>query len=165
MSKSSLGLEICKSLIYEQRSLVGCSPWGCEESDTTERLHFQLSLSCFGEGNGNPLQCSCLENPKDERAWWAVVYGVTQSWTRLKQQSNVWFSMRPSRRRLRVGIKRPKEIEMIAVSKSKWDHSLNGENSPERGKQHYQDTKSSNLVAEGQNWIRSLGLHYIRSGN
>ena len=47
------------------RSLVGCSPWGCKESDTTERLHFHFSLSCVGEGNGNPLQCSCLENPRD----------------------------------------------------------------------------------------------------
>ena len=58
------------------RSLVGCSPWGREESDKTERLHFQFSLSCLGEGNGNPLQCSCLENPRDGGAWWAAVYGV-----------------------------------------------------------------------------------------
>ena len=64
-----------------RRSLVGCSPWGCEESDTTERL----SLSCIGEGNGNPLQCSCLENPRDGGAWWAAIYGVAQSWTRLKR--------------------------------------------------------------------------------
>ena len=47
------------------RSLVGCSPWGREESDTTEQLHLHFSLSCIGEGNGNPLQCSCLENPRD----------------------------------------------------------------------------------------------------
>ena len=51
------------------RSLVGCSPWGPEESDTTERLHFHFSLSRIGEGNGNPLQCSCLENPRDGGAW------------------------------------------------------------------------------------------------
>ena len=63
------------------RSLVGCSPWGREESDTTERLHFHFSLSCIGEGSGNPLQCSCLENPRDRGAWWAAVYGVAQSWT------------------------------------------------------------------------------------
>ena len=50
---------------HEQRSLVGCSPWGRQESDTTERLPFHFSLSCIGEGNGNPLQCSCLENPRD----------------------------------------------------------------------------------------------------
>ena len=57
---------------------------GVAESDTTERLHFHFSFSCIGEGNGNPLQCSCLENPRDGRAWWAAVYGVTQSRTRLK---------------------------------------------------------------------------------
>ena len=51
------------------RSLVGCSPWGRQESDMTEQLHFPFSLSCIGEGNGNPLQCSCLENPKDGGAW------------------------------------------------------------------------------------------------
>ena len=61
---------------------------GCKESDTTERLHFHFSLSCIGEGNGNPLQCSCLENPRDEGAWWAVVYGVVQSQTQLKQLSS-----------------------------------------------------------------------------
>ena len=59
-----------------------------EESDTTERLHFHFSLSCFGEGNGNPLQCSCLENPRDGGAWWAAIYGVIQSWTRLKRFSS-----------------------------------------------------------------------------
>ena len=51
---------------------MGCSPWGREESDTTERLHFHFSLSYIGEGNGNPLQCPCLENPRDGGAWWAV---------------------------------------------------------------------------------------------
>ena len=59
-----------------------------EESDTTERLHFHFPLSCIGEGNGNPLQCSCLENPRDGRAWWASVYGVAQSRTRLKRLSS-----------------------------------------------------------------------------
>ena len=58
------------------RSPVGCSPWGLEESDMTERLHFYFSLSCIGEGNGNPLQCSCLENPMDGGAWWAAIYVV-----------------------------------------------------------------------------------------
>ena len=57
-------------------------------SHTTEQLHFQFSLSCSGEGNGNPFQCSCLENPRDGRAWWAAVYGVAQSWTQLKQLSS-----------------------------------------------------------------------------
>ena len=67
---------------HGQRSLVGCSPWGLKELDMTERLHFHFSLSCNGEGNGNPLQCSCLENPRDRGAWWAAVYGVAQSRTR-----------------------------------------------------------------------------------
>ena len=58
---------------------------GSLESDTTERLHFDFSLSCIREGNGNPFQCSCLENPRDGGAWWATIYGVTQSRTRLKQ--------------------------------------------------------------------------------
>ena len=58
------------------RSLVGCSPWGRYKSGTTERLHFHFSLSCIGEGNGNPLQCSCLENPRDGGAWYAAVHGV-----------------------------------------------------------------------------------------
>ena len=54
----------------------------------TEQLHFHFSLSCIGEGNGNPLQCPCLENPRDGGAWWAAVYGVAQSWTRLKRLSS-----------------------------------------------------------------------------
>ena len=70
------------------RSLVGCSLWGHKESDTTEQLTFHFSLSFIGEENGNPLQCSCLENPRDGGAWWAAVYGVAQSWTRLKQLSS-----------------------------------------------------------------------------
>ena len=71
-----------------QRSLVGSRLWGCSEVDTIERLHFHFSLSCIGEGNGNPLQCSCLENPRDGRAWWAAVYGVAQSRTPLKRLSS-----------------------------------------------------------------------------
>ena len=58
------------------------------ESDTTERLHFHFSLSCIGEGNGNTLQYSCLENPRDGGAWWAAIYRVTQSRTRLKRLSS-----------------------------------------------------------------------------
>ena len=73
---------------HGQRSLVGCSPWGHKESDTTKWLHFHFSLSCIGEGNGNPLQCSCLENPRDGGAWWAAIYGVAQSWTWLKWLSS-----------------------------------------------------------------------------
>ena len=73
---------------HRRRSLVGCDPWGHEESDTTERLHFHFSLSCIGEGNGKPLQCFCLENPRDGGAWWAAIYGVAQSRTWLKQLSS-----------------------------------------------------------------------------
>ena len=71
---------------HGRRSLVGCSPWGCKESDTTERLHFHFLLACIGEGNGNPLQCSCLENPRDCGAWWAASMGshrVGYSWSNL----------------------------------------------------------------------------------
>ena len=71
-----------------RRSLEGCSPWGREESDTTVQLHFHFSLSCIGEGNGNPLQCSCLEKLRDGGAWWAAVCGVALSRTRLKQLSS-----------------------------------------------------------------------------
>ena len=70
------------------RSLLGCSPWGREESAKTERIHFHFSLLCIGEGNGNPLQSSCLENPRDGGAWWAAIYGVTQSQTQLKWLSS-----------------------------------------------------------------------------
>ena len=66
----------------------GLQSMGSLESDTTEQLHFHFSLSCTGEGNGNPLQCSCLENLRDGGAWWAAVYGVTQSRTRLKRLSS-----------------------------------------------------------------------------
>ena len=73
---------------HGRRRLEGCSPWGHWGSDTTERLHFHFSLSCIGAGNGNPLQCSCLENPRDREAWWAAVYGAAQGRTRLK-----WLSI------------------------------------------------------------------------
>ena len=67
---------------------MGCHLCGCTESDTTERLHFHFTLSCIGEENGNPLQCFCLENPRDGGAWWAAVYGVAESLTRLKRLSS-----------------------------------------------------------------------------
>ena len=71
---------------------------GSRRSDTTERLHFHFSLSCIGEGNGNPLQCSCLENPRDGGAWWAAIYGVAQCQTRLK-----WLSSSSSRELEKAG--------------------------------------------------------------
>ena len=73
---------------HGQRSLVGYSPWGSKELDTTEWLHFHFSLSCTGDGNGNPLQYSCLENPRDGGAWWAAVYGITQTQTQLTRLSS-----------------------------------------------------------------------------
>ena len=82
---------------HGQRSLVGCSPWGRQEWDMTEQLHFHFSLSCIGEGNGNTLQCSCLENPRDRGAWWTAIHGVAQSWTWLKRlgscKSSNWNSI------------------------------------------------------------------------
>ena len=79
-------------------SLVGCSAWGSSELGKTEQLHFHFSLSCTGEGYSTPLQCSCLENPRDRGAWWAAIYGVTQSQTRLKRLSSssssmVWYML------------------------------------------------------------------------
>ena len=74
---------------HGRRSLEGCSTWGRWGSGTTEQLHFHFSLSCIREGNSNPLQCSCLENPRGGGAWWAAVYGVAQSWTQLKWLSSI----------------------------------------------------------------------------
>ena len=79
---------------HGRRSLVGCTPLGCKESDTTEWLYFHFSLSWIEEGNGNPLQYSCLENPRDGGAWWAAVYWVAQSRTQLKWLSSSSSSTR-----------------------------------------------------------------------
>ena len=67
---------------------MGCCPWGRTESDMTEATLHAYMHACFGEGNGNPLQCSCLENPVDRGAWWAAVHGVAQSRTQLKRLSS-----------------------------------------------------------------------------
>ena len=82
-----------------RRSLVGCSPWGPKESDTTERLHFHFSLSCIGKGNGNPLQCSCLENPRDGEpggmTWvghdWSDLAAATAAWVFYNFRSLKWW--------------------------------------------------------------------------
>ena len=102
---------------HGRRSLVGCSPWGLEKSDTTERLHFHFSLSYIGEGNGNPLQCSCLEDPRDGGAWWAAVYGVAQSLTRLKRLSSSrgpveWTLMDPLKKVLYLKLNKPKTMKL-----------------------------------------------------
>ena len=73
---------------HGRKSLVGCSPWGCKELDMAKRLHFHFSLSYIGEGNENPLQCSCLENLRDGGAWWAPVSGVAKSWTQQQLSSS-----------------------------------------------------------------------------
>ena len=100
---------------HGRRSLVGCSPRGRWGSDTTERLHFHFSLSCVGEGNGNPLQCSCLENPRDGGAWWAAVYGVTQSQTRLK-----WLSCSRETQGLQIPDRViPEMVQLTHISKLK----------------------------------------------
>ena len=84
-------LEDWKVMAPHSSTLAWKIPWAEEPgrlqsmgSLRAERLHFDFSLSCIGEGNGSPLQCSCLENPRDGGAWWAAVYGVSQSRTRLK---------------------------------------------------------------------------------
>ena len=76
----------------------------------TERLHFDFSLSCIGEGNGNPLQCPCLENPRDGGAWWAAVSGVAQSRTRLKRLSS------SSSSKVRVRGREPSKLTLWTVS-------------------------------------------------
>ena len=108
---------------HGRRSLVGCSPWGREELDTTERLHFHFSLSCIGEGNGNPLQCSCLENPRDGGAWWAAIYGVTQSRTRLK-----WLSS--SKGRCTPGCQLPPKLVSTMALNHQWTYHDHKEGEP-----------------------------------
>ena len=83
---------------------------GVAKSDMTERFHFHFSLLCIGEGNDNPLQCSCLEDPRDEGAWWAVVYGVTQSDTTETTQQQ--------RRKRKLRECEPEESEKKTVSTS-----------------------------------------------
>ena len=103
---------------HGRRSLVSYSPWGLEESDMTEQLHFHFSLSCIGEGNGNPLQYSCLENPRDGGAWWASVYGVTQSRTQLKRRSSSSSSTVQETRVRFLGGEDPLEKEMAIHSRT-----------------------------------------------
>ena len=104
------------------RSLVGCSPWDLEATSRSERLPFHFSLSCIGEGNGNPLQCSFLENPRDGGAWWAAVYGVAQSRTRLKRLSSS-SSSKPYQQNADVGRclawKERWELEHLSVYSSR----------------------------------------------
>ena len=95
--------------------------------DTTERLHFHFSLSWIGEGNGNPLQCSCLENPRDGGAWWAAIYGVAQSRTRLKR-----LSSSSSRASLVAQL-----VKNMPVTQETWVRSLGWEDPLEKGNATY----------------------------
>ena len=111
---------------HGRRSLVGCSR---EESDMTERLHFHFSLSCIGEGNGNPFQCSCQENPRDGGAWWAAVSGVAQSRTRLKRLSSSSSSTRSSWPRYKQLQGCGRNFFLALIPPVGWHHRLNGHES------------------------------------
>ena len=87
---------------HGRRSLVGYSPWSHQESDAIEQLHFHFSLSRTGEGTGNPLQYSCLENHRDRGAWWTAVYRVALGQTRLKQLSSISTDFHNSKKRNRI---------------------------------------------------------------
>ena len=103
---------------HGRRSLVGCSPWGHYESDATEQLHFQFSLSRNGEGNGNPLQCSCLENPRDGRAWWAAVYGshrVGHDWSDLAAAAAAGITLKNICDSLWIGVHRGRLVGWLLV--------------------------------------------------
>ena len=110
------------------RSLVSFNPLSCWESDTTERLHFHFSLSCTGEGNGNPLQCSCLENPRDGGVWWATIYGVAQSRTQLKRfssssSSELWNNFKQSHIFIAGAVKREEKKYISEEIMYKFSHT------------------------------------------
>ena len=128
------------------RSLVGCTPWGRWGSDTTEQLHFHFSLSCIGEGNGNPLQHSCLENPRDGGAWWAAVSGVTQSRTRLKWLSS--SSIRLSQASLVAQL-----VKNLPAMWETWVRSLGWEDPLEKGKAAH-----SSILAWSWTWLSGFHL-------
>ena len=106
-----VGQPLEKAMAPYSRTLAWKIPWmeepgaavpGVTESDTTEQLHFHFSLSCIGEGNGNRLQCSCLENPRNTGSWWASIYGVAQNRTRLKRFSSSSSSRSAIKREIKV---------------------------------------------------------------
>ena len=145
--------------IHGRRSLVGCSPCGREESDMTERLHCHFLLSCIGEGNGNPLQCSCLENPRDGGAWWAAIYGVAQSQTQLKRLSSSSKSIMPMKQNNHAG-----GICSVFIV----PHCLHYCQFPKSGSESFscKDQKTNfsavaqrlkRLPAMQETWVRSLG--------
>ena len=102
---------------HGQRSLVGCNPWGCWELDITERLHFHFSLSFTGEGNGNLLQCSSLEYPRDGGPG-GLPCGVAQNWTRLKPLSSsnsIYRTLRTRTQSIRLNYEIEFTDKMITV--------------------------------------------------
>ena len=116
----SLKHEDTEHLSSGRGSLVGCSPWGRKESGMAERLHFHFSLSCTGEGNGNPLQHSCLENPRDRGAWWAAIYRVAQSRTQLKWLSSNGEKQKENDTQGEIFVKKKKNGRLTLV---RWDDS------------------------------------------
>ena len=127
---------------HGQRSLVGCSPWGHWRSDTTERLHFHFSLSCIEEENGNSLQCPCLENPRDGGAWWAAVYGVAQSQTRLKGLSSSSIGKNPDAGKdWRQEEKGATGNKMVG-----WNHRFNG----------HEFELTQEIVKDGEAWCATV---------
>ena len=140
------------------RSLVGCSPWGRWELDTTERLHFHFSLSCIGEGNGNPLQCSCLENPRDGEAWWAAVYGVAQSRTRLKRLSSSSSSSILTNGASLVA----QTVKNLPAIQKTWARSLGWEDSLEKGKAAHSSVLAWRIPGMGEpGGLPSMGSHRV----
>ena len=119
---------------------MGCSPWGHEESDTTERLHFHFSLSCIEEGNDNPLQCSCLENPRDGGAWWAAVYGVAQSRTRLRRFSGSSSSI-PTPKPSKLTVKDEKYNSTRTQRTGRYRQKMRDVRTNAKGRKHNHGTK------------------------
>ena len=120
---------------HGQRSLEGCSPWGRWGSDTTEQLHFHFSLSCIGEGNSNPLWCSCLQNPRDWGAWWAAIYGVAQSQTRLKWLSSSSSSISRLFAKLRAKVSSSRQLSL--KDKLSYSYSSSRDSSQKDLNSHY----------------------------
>ena len=103
---------------HGRRSLLGCSPWGCEESDKTERLHFHFSLSCIGEGNGNPLPCSCLEKHRHGGAWWLPSMGshrVGHDWSGLAAAAAILYLLEISNSNMFLEFKVTQVLEVVLL--------------------------------------------------
>ena len=133
----------------------GLQSMGSLETDTTERLHFHFSVSCIGEGNGNPLQCFCLENPRDGEAWWAAVHGVAQSWTRLKRLSSNSSSSRAS---LVVWM-----VKNLPAMQETWVQSLGQEDPLEEGQATHSSIPAWTIPwREEPGGLQSMGLQRVR---